>query len=159
MSYSVQQHNTEPRVDPEVSLACIELSVECTLIMWKRHIWLEKCYHHVVVSQVFISISTLLSLPIFICPHLSPPLPTDDVPSPDMVSCEQLPNENLSIAIGQNIAFPNRVLTDSGSFAQIIVGFPDAVVRVHQNTSKCICWCGLLESLLHVTTTIYLART
>eukprot|EP00066_Takifugu_rubripes_P009279 XP_003976079.1 PREDICTED: von Willebrand factor A domain-containing protein 8 isoform X1 [Takifugu rubripes] len=52
---------------------------------------------------------------------------SDDVPLPDMVSCEQLPNENLSIAIGQNIAFPNRVLMDSGSFAQIIVGFPDAV--------------------------------
>lgn len=112
-------------------------------------------------SIPFISISTLFSLPIFISPPPFPvtATPTDDVPLPDMVSCEQLPNENLSIAIGQNIAFPNRVLTDSGSFAQIIVGFPDAVVRVHQNTSKCICWCGLLESLLHVTTASYLART
>lgn len=65
-----------------------------------------------------------------------------DVSIPDMVSCEQLPSENLSIAMGQKIAFPNRILTDAGSFVQIIVGFPDAVVRVHENTlKKNVCCC------------------
>lgn len=79
-----------------------------------------------------------MSFSICILPH-SVTTTSADVSIPDMVSCEQLPNENLSIAIGQKIAFPNRVLTDSGSFAQIVVGFPDAVVRVHKNTSRHIC--------------------
>lgn len=46
-----------------------------------------------------------------------------------MLSCEQLPNENLSVALDQKIVSPNRVMVDSGSFARIIVGFPDLVVR------------------------------
>ncbi|CAJ1078932.1 von Willebrand factor A domain-containing protein 8 isoform X1 [Xyrichtys novacula] len=46
---------------------------------------------------------------------------------PQMLSCEQLPNENLSAALDQKIVSPNRVLADTGSYAQIIVGFPDLV--------------------------------
>ncbi|CAG5865389.1 unnamed protein product [Menidia menidia] len=48
-----------------------------------------------------------------------------DVCVPQMVSNEQLPNENLSAALDQKIVSPNRLLADTGSFAQIIVGFPD----------------------------------
>ncbi|XP_067371715.1 von Willebrand factor A domain-containing protein 8 isoform X1 [Channa argus] len=44
---------------------------------------------------------------------------------PQMLSCEQLPNENLSAALDQKIVSPNRLLADTGSFARIIVGFPD----------------------------------
>ncbi|KAK2840347.1 hypothetical protein Q5P01_014087 [Channa striata] len=44
---------------------------------------------------------------------------------PQMLSCEQLPNENLSAALGQKIVSPNRLLADTGSFARIVVGFPD----------------------------------
>lgn len=93
----------------------------------------------VVVTQVFQhSISTF---PLFILPHSVPTTSTADVSIPDMVSCEQLPSENLSIAMGQKIAFPNRILTDARSFVRIIVGFPDAVVRIHKNTSKNVCCC------------------
>ncbi|XP_034741708.1 von Willebrand factor A domain-containing protein 8 [Etheostoma cragini] len=46
---------------------------------------------------------------------------------PQMLSCEQLPNENLSAALDQNIVSPNRVLADTGSFARVVVGFPDLV--------------------------------
>lgn len=46
---------------------------------------------------------------------------------PQMLSCDQLPNENLSAALDQRIVSPNRVLADTSSFAQIIVGFPDLV--------------------------------
>ncbi|XP_070694357.1 von Willebrand factor A domain-containing protein 8 [Pempheris klunzingeri] len=50
-----------------------------------------------------------------------------EVSVPQMLSCEQLPNENLSAALDQKIVSPNRVLADTGSFARIIVGFPDLV--------------------------------
>lgn len=50
-----------------------------------------------------------------------------------MLSCEQLPNENLSAALDQKIVSPNRILADSGSFARIIVGFPDLVVSSYQD--------------------------
>uniref|UniRef100_UPI0037E9A655 von Willebrand factor A domain-containing protein 8 n=1 Tax=Semicossyphus pulcher TaxID=241346 RepID=UPI0037E9A655 len=46
---------------------------------------------------------------------------------PQMLTSEQLPNENLSAALDQKIVSPNRLLADTGSFAQIIVGFPDLV--------------------------------
>ncbi|XP_041662632.1 von Willebrand factor A domain-containing protein 8 isoform X2 [Cheilinus undulatus] len=50
-----------------------------------------------------------------------------EVTIPQMLSCDQLPNENLSAALDQKIVSPNRVLADTGSYAQIIVGFPDLV--------------------------------
>uniref|UniRef100_A0A8D0D499 von Willebrand factor A domain-containing protein 8 n=1 Tax=Sander lucioperca TaxID=283035 RepID=A0A8D0D499_SANLU len=50
-----------------------------------------------------------------------------EVSVPQMLSCEQLPNENLSAALDQNIVSPNRILADTGSFARVVVGFPDLV--------------------------------
>ncbi|XP_033842695.1 von Willebrand factor A domain-containing protein 8 [Periophthalmus magnuspinnatus] len=48
-----------------------------------------------------------------------------DISTPQVLSNAQLPNENLSAALDQKIVSPNRVLADTGSFARIIVGFPD----------------------------------
>uniref|UniRef100_A0A3Q3JAA7 von Willebrand factor A domain-containing protein 8 n=1 Tax=Monopterus albus TaxID=43700 RepID=A0A3Q3JAA7_MONAL len=48
-----------------------------------------------------------------------------EVSVPQMLSCEQLPNENLSAALDQKIVSPSRVLADTGSFARVVVGFPD----------------------------------
>lgn len=53
-----------------------------------------------------------------------------EVSAPQMLSCEQLPNENLSAALDQKIVSPNRILADGGSFARVVVGFPDLVVRL-----------------------------
>lgn len=50
-----------------------------------------------------------------------------DVLAPQMLSSEQLPNENLSVALDQKIVSPNRIMADTGSYARIIVGFPDLV--------------------------------
>ncbi|KAF7665107.1 hypothetical protein LDENG_00155060 [Lucifuga dentata] len=50
---------------------------------------------------------------------------SEEVCLPQMLSCDQLPNENLSAALDQKIASPNRILADTGSFARVIVGFPE----------------------------------
>lgn len=74
---------------------------------------------HVELNQ-----STELSVYLFFCSTFPA-----EVSIPHMLSCEQLPNENLSAALDQKIVSPNRVLTDTGSFARILVGFPDLMVR------------------------------
>uniref|UniRef100_A0A8C4IV27 von Willebrand factor A domain-containing protein 8 n=1 Tax=Dicentrarchus labrax TaxID=13489 RepID=A0A8C4IV27_DICLA len=50
-----------------------------------------------------------------------------EVSMPQMLSCEQLPNENLSAALDQKIVSPNRIMADTSSFARVVVGFPDLV--------------------------------
>lgn len=59
-----------------------------------------------------------------------------DVLAPQMLSSEQLPNENLSVALDQKIVSPNRIMADTGSYARIIVGFPDLVVSTWKERVK-----------------------
>lgn len=67
---------------------------------------------------------------------LLPSLPAGDVLAPQVLSSEPLPNENLSVALDQKIVSPNRIVADSGSYARIVVGFPDLVVGTGQERVK-----------------------
>ncbi|XP_078476161.1 von Willebrand factor A domain-containing protein 8 isoform X3 [Lampetra planeri] len=52
---------------------------------------------------------------------------------PVSVSCEELPSENLSAALGERVTCPNRLLADHSTYATLLLGFPELTspIEVH----------------------------